>query len=158
MAKLTTLQKLDSAIRAGAKEAEPKASNRQLGEQFCEAEPGLIEPFLKEWAIEKVAGLFGKYRAKARRDNDEQLQFETILELRFPKSLRRITLKSGETKSRYDANLTELRQQRALLYKEGNTGLPPLDAAIERMEKYASSEPGITYGEVLKREAEKEGK
>lgn len=149
--KRTILEELNAAIRTASREAEPATPSREIAAVFCESQADLIQPFLPEWAIEKVASLIRKYRGQARSHSDEQLRFEGILGLtHIPKAVR---LKSGNRIPKMDATRGQLRQ--ALSQARNDAAVKDLKAAVELMGKYTRKEQKITWGEVLRREAEK---
>ena len=153
MPKLSALEQFLQAVRTAADDAEKGQPSRQIAEQFCESERHLIEPFLLEWAIEKIAAMIRSRRGEVRRANDGQLQLE--IGLGFERLPARIALKSGKRLNRRDATVSQFREQRALLFKAKNPKVEELDRAIELMEKYTPRKPDITWAEVLGLEAGK---
>ena len=153
MAKLNALEELDAAIRSSALNADPKVTSRTLAEEFYRSQADLLATVQEEWVIEKLTALIGKHRLKIRRDNDLQLGFETALGLKMRP--RKIILKSGEKMRREEATIGAWRQYRAILRKQGHSGLAEADEVIAHMEKYTKKEPHITWAEVSRRDAQK---
>ena len=151
--KLTALEELSAAIRTAAKEALPNVASRQAAEEFYATHSGQIEPFVREWAIEKLASLIRWHRAKLSRDSKPQYAFEKLLG--FKRLPQRIVLKSGEQVARESATLGQWREFRSRLYDQGHPLLEQADRVIAMMEKYTPKQRTISYGDALSLEAEK---
>lgn len=153
MTKLTAAEQFDIAIKSAASDAETKATSREIAEEFYREQPELVEHFRDAWICEKLAVLIAKHRLALRRASNQQLQFEGLLG--FKSLPQKVVLKSGEKMRREEATIRFFREHRAMLWKKKSPGLEQADKAIALMEKYTKREPDITWGEVVRREAEK---
>jgi len=150
MPKLSPAEELDSAIRAAARDADRKASSRQVAEELYASDAVLIEHVSREWILEKLTAVIAKHRLAERRANDPQM----LLDASFGfKRLPRRLVYSGTWMARSKATIRELRKFRAQIWKVHHPALEETDKAIELMEKYAAGNPGITFGEVQELEA-----
>jgi hypothetical protein len=153
MAKLSVAEEFDVAIKAASRDADPKASSRQVAEEFIESEVDLIVAFRDEWVLEKLTLLIGKYRAKMRRESNQQMKWEEMLGFgRLPKKIRR---KSGEMVDSAESTIGPHREYRKFLRKQGHPALEETDRRIKLMSKYSRKERRITWAEVVEREAAK---
>lgn len=153
MAKLTTLEEFQAAIRTAGHEADPKATSRSVAAEFLDGQPELVRPFEREWVLAKLASLIGKHRLKIRRDADAQYK------LGFSHIPRKIQTASGEMIRRRDATIQDLRRTTTELRKWKHPALAEVENAIALMAKYTAKGVGqkqrITWGDVLNREAGK---
>jgi hypothetical protein len=152
MPKLTQLEELDIAIRMAAAEAVSEASNIELAGEFYQSHRELIEPFLKQWALDKLANLIGKHRLETKRASDSQLVFEGMLG--FKHLPRRIEVKPGKSVPRAAAKIGAFRK----LARQKSPAQLAARTIVELMIPYAKKNSNVTYGEVLRKEAEKKAK
>ena len=156
MAQLTVLEEFQSAIRAAAQEAEPKATSRAVATKFFEDYPDLVRQFRDDWILEKLASLIAKHRLKSRREQDLQYQ------LGFGHMPRKIELRSGKVIARDDATISGLLQLAVHLRARKHPALMEVENAIIVMAKYTGKGRGkkqrITWAEVIELEAKKKAK
>lgn len=153
MPKLSAAARLDAAIKNAAETAVPGITSLQLAEQFYADEEALLEPFIRPWVIQRLAQLIGKHRATVRRESQPQLMFEESLGFRrLPK---RIEVEPGKKIPRAEATIGVFRQLASRLREKESPALEAANRAIELMAKYTASEPRITWGVVVEREAGK---
>jgi hypothetical protein len=143
MARLTALENLEMALQDAALEADPKTTSREVAASFVEVYSSLIQPFRDEWIVEKIATLIAKCRRKNRRSTDLQYQLG-------------FGWMPGISEK---ATLSVLRRRAVELRKYRHPSLPSVEKAIATMAKYTGKGKGkkqrITWGEVLRREAQK---
>jgi hypothetical protein len=139
-------EELNAAIEDAAKGADPAISSLKVAEEFYESRPDLIEPFVREWVVEKLVFKIRRERAKLRSPGDSQL----LLGFAVPK---KIEIKSGDRIPLAQATLSRIREYRALVWKQKRAGKDPevekLDAVISFLRPYARKHPGITYAEAV---------
>jgi hypothetical protein len=159
MPKLTQLEELDIALKLVAQDAEPGTASAQLAADFCQENRELIEPFLIEWAIEKVTALIAKYRRTKRhgatRPADPQLVFEEMLG--FKHLPAKVPGPSGNSIPRLKATVGAFRRLVNQRRKIADPILQDALRAIDLMEPYVAESQRITWREVLKKEAVKAG-
>jgi len=152
MPKLSALEELQMALDLAAREM-PHLPSREVAAKFYEDERHLFEANEKTWVIEKLAHLIASRRLKIRLSEDPQML------LGF-KPASALVLPHGEKVAMDEATLHTMQQSRRLLWKKHRDHKHPavakLDKQIALMQEYASKKnPGITWAEVVKREAEK---
>jgi hypothetical protein len=155
MPKLTQLEELDMAIKLAARDAEPGVISTRIADEFYDTNRELIEPFIRQWVVSKLASLIGKHRARTRRERNPQLVFESMLG--FKNLPTRIEVSPGETIPRADAKIQPWRQLARTLTKQPNPAREEALRVVAIMAPYTEKERNITWGEVLKREAERLG-
>lgn len=158
MPKLTQLEELDIALKSVAKDAERGTASAQLAADFCRENAELIEPFLIEWAVEKVTALIAKYRRSKRhgygRVTDPQLVFEQMIGFKYlPAKVPGTNGNIPRLKATVGAFRRLVNQRR----KISDPILQDALRAIDLMEPYVAESQRITWREVLKREAVKAG-
>jgi hypothetical protein len=151
MAKLSAAEQLDAAIRNAARAADSGTSSLEVAKEFYAEQRELLEPFIPDWVIQRLAQLIGKHRAKERRANTPLLLFEDAVGIkRLP---RRFEVKPGERIRREDATIRAMEKLVAQLRKQESPALTDALSAVALMSKYTVKEPHITWGEVVEREA-----
>jgi hypothetical protein len=153
MAKLTTAEELDIAIKAAARDADPGLTSREIAAELYRSEPELIEAFRDDWITDKLASLIAKHRTAIRRADSPQLVFEEMLG--FARLPARFPSRSGKPIPREVATIGAVRRLRIELRKKGHPALKEADHMIALMEKHVKKNHRITWGEVVQREAEK---
>lgn len=74
MAKLSKLEKLMTALRRAAENADPRIPSFEVADEFYRTNRDLIdEEVIDEWIIDRLSRLMGRYRAKARQEQHPQL-------------------------------------------------------------------------------------
>lgn len=159
MPKLDQLEQLDVSLKTAAKEAEPKTPSYQIAEDFYESHRKLIEPLIDQWVIEKLAGLIGRHRAKARRATNRLLVFQS--KLGFPHIPRTVEIRPGETIPTGEATRKPFRKLKAQIRRAKIRLLEPAleeidraDALFARYTKKKETEH-ITWAEIVEKEADK---
>jgi hypothetical protein len=155
MAKLTQLEELDIAIKLTARDAEQGVTSSQLAVEFYDANREMIEPFIRQWVVSKLANLIGKHRARAKREANPQLTFESMLG--FKHLPTRVEVVPGETVARADSKIQPWRRLARSLTRMPNPAREEALRVVAIMTPYTEKERNITWGEVLKREAERLG-
>jgi len=154
MMRLSVAEELDIAISTAAREAEPGAPSRSVAETLYDSIPDLVEHFSREWIVEKLTSFIRRRRFKLRGETDVQLSLGFTVPCR-------ILLSSGQQIRFGETTLWKLRLHRAQVWKQHrgdkHRAVANLDKAIDLMQKYASGQPGITYSEVLRKEAANRG-
>jgi hypothetical protein len=157
MPKLSLAERLDVAIKEAAANADLlKISSRQAAAEFHRDQPGLVDPFVKDWIVEKLASIIGGHRTKARRAANPQLAFEEALG--FKHLPAKIEMKDGKKIARADATMGALRILASHLGQKETPAQKEVQQAIILMSQYTADNQRITWGEVVKREAEKASK
>jgi len=153
MPKLNMLEQLDIALKATARDAMKGQTSLELAEEFYESERRLIEPVTRDWTIARLANIIARHRKRAAREADQQLTMELSLGFHgFPK---RFKVQSGKAIPKEDATINVFRELARKLREKDSPALQDANRAIELMAKYTPEHPRITWGEVVKREAEK---
>ena len=153
MPKFTPLEELDIAIKLAAKDAEKGSTSSIVAGEFYEANREMVEPFVRQWVISKLASLIGKYRSRARQEANPQLTFESMLG--FKKLPSKIEVRAGESIDRSEAKIEAWRKFARSLTRQPNPQRVEALKVIALMAPHAQTEKNITWGEVAKREAEK---
>jgi hypothetical protein len=148
LTKLSPAEKLDIALKAIARDADPARSGREVAEDFYERERILIDHFSREWVTEKLMEIIRRERLKLKPVEPSQMLLGFVL----PKT---IVLKSGEKIANFEATLWKLRQYKGRLWSRSSRALDAVEKSIAFMEPYAAETPGITFGEALALEAKK---
>ncbi len=152
MPKLTQLEELDVAIKMAAADADRAASNVEVATEFYESHGELIEHLVKQWTIDRLAILIGKHRRQTKRASNAQLVFEEVLGLKHLPG--RLEVKPGKTVPRAAAKIGAFRK----LAKQKSPAQVEARRIVALMAPYTKKNSNITYGEVLKKEAEKKAK
>ena len=88
MSRLAQLEELESAIENAAKITHSELPSSQVATELCRSHRDLIEPWLWEWAAERIANRIRQIRAAERRRKDRQLVFEYALGfMRIPRKI-----------------------------------------------------------------------
>ena len=155
MPRLTTFEQFDIAIKSAARDADSDATNAEVAEEFYRDNLELLEPFVRQWVVEKLAGLIRKHRVKARRAANPQLVFEEMLGFKHLPAT--IETADGRRVKRADATIGIFRQLVSQLRDRESAGLHEANEAIALMAAYTAAEPRITWKRVLEREAASRG-
>lgn len=159
MPKLSQLEQLDVALKDAAKLAGPKVSSAKVAEDFFRSHGELIEPFIDQWVLEKLAALIRYDRIKGRRQKDRQLVFQR--NLGFAHIPRKIEVRPGETIPTGEATSKVFRKLKAQMRREKIRSLEPaleeLDRANALFARYTKNKKTehITWAELIEKEAEK---
>lgn len=159
MPKLTVQEELDVALRSAAAGADSGSSSWQIAERFWDSDHDLLEPFIADWVMEKIALLIRKHRRFIKREQQPQLVLfeaeERSLGIgRIPKRLQRDKKKI----IRQDAQLKDLEKLAAELAKRKLPALEDVRKSIALMRRHTRSHPRITWAEVVHLEAVKAAK
>ncbi len=153
MPKLSQLEKLMTALRRVAEEADPRLPSFQIADRFYKTHRDLIDKeLIDEWIIDRIAHMLGRYRAKVRQEHDPQLSLE--FSLGFKSLPPKIEVKPGVKVPREEATLGAFRRLVTRLSVKDSPRLIEAKKAVELMEKYAKrGNEDLTWGEALKLEA-----
>ena len=121
---------------------------RPLAERIFQSERDSIEPFMQEWAVDRLVWLLQRRRAHLRPGNQLRLPgFEKLPSRLSVNGNRRVNL-------RY-ATIFHLREYRAVLERRRDSRLFQLDSLIAFMQPYSDSNRGITVERAEKMELDR---
>jgi hypothetical protein len=144
-------EELKSAIKSAAFYCPPGMTSAEAAAEFYESNGELVEPFVRTWAIEKIAKLIGSHRAKTRREANSQLVLEDMMGFKWlPEKLE---LNDGEFVPRAKSTISGFRRWARDLRAKDSPALAYANKAIALMAKYTKGKPHITWEEVCQKEA-----
>lgn len=143
--------RLQQALKA-AEAMQIDVPSLQIAQGFYQSQSKLVEPFIEQWAIAKLAAMIRQERRKIRPSDPCQLAFEESLGFtHLPRNLKTANSKPVE---RGKATVGAFRELVERLSNKKSPARREAEAAVALMEKYTAKEPRITWAEVCLRESE----
>ena len=138
---------LDITLETALMLSEGKSSVRKIAESIYESEAEMLEQFRHPWMVDRIVWMLKRRQSKIAQGQLALPGFENLP--------RRITVKGGHRAALRFATLRELKEYRAILWKQEDKRVKTLDRLIELVASYAVENPNIRAQEAMEMEAKR---